>query len=87
MNGERFREIRKGLLHRGKPITVLQWARALGYVGTAKTVRKQIARYESGERPIPLWISRLAEMYERHGVPAAYFEDPPPRADEHNAQE
>lgn len=40
------------------------FARALGYQD-ADTYRK----YESGARPIPLLLQRLAVMIDRHGLP------------------
>jgi len=64
MFGTEFKSIRKGL-----GLTVLQWARALGYAGSVKTVREQIAKYDRNVRPIPPWIARLAMMYQRFGVP------------------
>lgn len=40
------------------------FARALGYQD-AETYRK----YESGARPVPLLLARLAQMIDRHGMP------------------
>jgi transcriptional regulator with XRE-family HTH domain len=42
---------------------------AFGYRGNANTLSVAIRLYESGKRPIPPWIGRLATMFERHGVP------------------
>jgi len=75
MDGAQFKAIRKGLKHNGRKLTVLQWARALGYSGTVKTVREQVSRYERDLRPIPPWIARLALMYQTHGIPPQFLEE------------
>jgi transcriptional regulator with XRE-family HTH domain len=62
-----FRSIREKL-----NLTTEAWGRALGYRGTYSSVARQIRQYESGQRPIPPWIARLAAMYERHGVPRGW---------------
>lgn len=50
-------------------LSVYDWGRALGYSGNDNTVGVQIRRYETGARPIPPWIGRLASMYGKHGIP------------------
>jgi hypothetical protein len=62
MTPERFRTCR---LATG--LSPSDWARALGYSGP--NVRKHAYDLETGRRPIPEPIGRLAEMYGRHGVP------------------
>lgn len=62
MSPENFKRIREGL-----GFTQEAWGRALGYSGPH--VRGQVHRMEAGERPIGPTISRLVEMYGRHGVP------------------
>ena len=64
MTGPEFRAIRK---HLG--LTLYAWGRALGYSGNRNTIQCAVQRYEKGERDIPPWIAKLAEMYERHGIP------------------
>lgn len=68
MTGRQFASIRKRL-----GLSMYSWGRALGYQGTRNTVQVSIMRYERGERPIPPWIARLAEMYDRHGVPEEFL--------------
>ena len=58
-----FKSIRKQL-----GLGTVAMGRALGYQGTDNTVSVQIRQYESGARPIPPWIARLAEMYGRFGL-------------------
>jgi transcriptional regulator with XRE-family HTH domain len=67
MTGPELRAIRK---HLGLPLVAM--GRALGYQGGDKTLNAQLHKYESGERTIPPWIARLAEMYARHGVPEGW---------------
>ena len=69
MTGPEFAAIRKSL-----GLSTVQWGRALGYTGNDNTVSVGIRRYESGARPLPPWIARLATMYGRHGVPAEFTE-------------
>jgi hypothetical protein len=63
MTGAEFRSIRERL-----SLTTEAWGRALGYRGTYASVARQIRQYESGQRPIPPSVGRLAGMYGRHGV-------------------
>ena len=64
MTGSELRAIREGL-----GLSLVGMGRALGYQGTRETLNAQMHKYESGARPIPPWIARLASMYQRHGVP------------------
>lgn len=64
MTGPELRVIRQSL-----GLSLVGFGRALGYQGSPKTLNAQVHKYETGERPIPPWISRLASMYQRHGVP------------------
>ena len=64
MTGKELREIRRAL-----GLTTRELGLALGYRGNPNTISVQIRQYESGGRPIPPWIERLAIMFERHGVP------------------
>ena len=52
-------------------LTRLQWGRALGYRGTDESIGVMVRRTETMDA-VPGQIERLAEMYERHGVPAEY---------------
>ena len=67
MTGVEFRSIREKLR-----LTTEAWGRALGYRGNYASVARQIRQYESGQRPTPPWIARLAAMYGRHGVPEGW---------------
>jgi transcriptional regulator with XRE-family HTH domain len=51
-------------------LSASEWGRALGYTGKPASLRSIISRFETGERPIPPWIARLAWMYGHHGIPA-----------------
>ncbi len=63
MDGARFKEIRLAL-----GLTRTEWGEALGYTGDG--IARQMGRFETGERgKIPVWIARLAVMYEHYGVP------------------
>jgi DNA-binding transcriptional regulator YiaG len=72
MTGAEMRQIRRKL-----GLNIKQWALALGYRGKRNTLQKQVSRWEFGDRPIPVWIERLARMYEKHGVPRTYYLEPP----------
>lgn len=65
MNGAEFRSVREKL-----NLTTAAWGQALGYRASYSSVARQIRQYESGQRPIPPWIARLAGMYGRYGVAA-----------------
>lgn len=71
MTGAELKAIRKSL-----GLSVIQFARALGYAGNDNTASVQIRRYECGSRPIPPRVARLAEMYARHGVPDQHLSRP-----------
>ncbi len=68
MTGSELARIRKRL---GLSLTGM--GRALGYEGNKNTLQVAISRYENGDREIPPWIARLAQMYDRHGVPDDYL--------------
>jgi DNA-binding transcriptional regulator YiaG len=64
MTGDELRIIREGL-----GLNKERFGRALGYQGTYGIASRHVRRFESGARSIPQPISRLAEMFRRHGVP------------------
>ena len=68
MTGEELRRIREDL-----GLSTEKFGRALGYQGTYGIAARHIRRFESGARPIPLSIGRLAEMFQRHGVPELWW--------------
>lgn len=69
MTGPEFQAIRKRL-----GLSVIEMGRALGYEGKDNTVSVTVRRYEAPNgRPIPPWIARLAQMFDRHGVPRAFM--------------
>lgn len=53
-------------------LTLYAWGRALGYQGERQSVKTQIAEMQKDIRPITLHVERLAQMYERHGVPEEF---------------
>jgi transcriptional regulator with XRE-family HTH domain len=59
MTPQRLREIRKA----NSP-TQSAFARALGYAD-----QDAYRKYETGMRPMPILLQRVAEMIERHGMP------------------
>jgi len=68
MIGADLKAIRKRL-----GLSTIQFARALGYQGEDNTVSVTVRRYESNAREIPPWIARLAEMFDRYGVPDDFW--------------
>ncbi|MEL6646637.1 MAG: helix-turn-helix transcriptional regulator [Pseudomonadota bacterium] len=64
MAPEQLRKIRQAT-----GLSQARFARALGYVD-----RDAYRKYESGSRPIPLLLSRLAFMIERYGLPPDWIE-------------
>ena len=52
-------------------LTRLEWGRALGYTGEDEGVQASIRRTETMDR-VPSQVARLAEMYQRHGVPKEF---------------
>ena len=72
MTGSELKEIRHRL---GLSSTAL--GRAFGYEGRDVTASGTIRKYESGERPIPPWLGRLAVMFDRHGVPSEWIAGAP----------
>lgn len=71
MTGPEFSDIRKRL-----DLTAEQWGRALGLSGTRNTVQGNVRLYARGKRELSLTLERLAEMYERHGVPEGWAHAP-----------
>jgi transcriptional regulator with XRE-family HTH domain len=64
LTGEELRTIREDL-----GLSTEKFGRALGYQGAYGIASRQIRRFESGARPIPPPIERLAGMFRLHGVP------------------
>jgi len=64
MTGEELRTVRENL-----GLSTEKFGRALGYQGAYGIASRHIRRFESGARPIPQPIERLAEMFRLHGVP------------------
>ena len=69
MTGAEFREIRLGL-----GLTQTGFGRVLGYGGKDGTMQKHVSQLESGARPVPEAVGRLAAMLGRYGVPEDFFE-------------
>lgn len=69
MTGAELKAIRNRL---GLSTTAL--GRAFGYEGTDVTASGTIRKYESGQRPIPPWLGRLATMFDMHGVPDEFLD-------------
>ena len=67
MTGPQFRAIREKL-----GLSQIQWGRAIGYAGEPVSIHVCVRRFETMDR-VPSQVARLAEMYERHGVPAEYI--------------
>lgn len=67
MTGADLRAIRERL-----GLQRLAWGRALAYQGTDESVSVCVRRVETAAT-VPAQIARLAEMYERHGVPKRYL--------------
>jgi transcriptional regulator with XRE-family HTH domain len=68
MTGRQFASVRRRL-----GLSLYDFGRALGYEGNRNTIQVAISRYERGERDVPPWIARLAQMFDRHGVPAEFL--------------
>jgi hypothetical protein len=67
MTGEEMKSIRHEL-----GLSTVQLGRAFGYGGEDNTASVMIRKYESGGRPIPVYLQRLLLMFRRHGVPAGW---------------
>lgn len=52
-------------------LTATEWASALGYASA--NPRQLIHDMESGRKTVTPSIARLAEMYQRHGIPAEFL--------------
>ena len=66
MTGPQLSQIRNKL-----GLTRLEWGRALGYRGTDESIGVMVRRTETMDA-VPGQIERLAEMYQRHGVPKEF---------------
>lgn len=64
MTGAEFRKIRK---HLG--LSLDGFAIELGYEGTPNGNRNTIKRFETGKRPVPLPVAKLAFLLETRGLP------------------
>jgi transcriptional regulator with XRE-family HTH domain len=71
MTGPELKTIRHRL-----GLSTTQLGRAFGYAGSDTTSAVTIRKYESGVRPIPPWLGRLAIMFDRHGVPPGWTDAP-----------
>lgn len=60
-----FRRIRQHL-----DLTMDSFAIELGYEGNLSSNRTTMKRFETGERPIPLAVAKLAWLLAQHGLPA-----------------
>lgn len=69
MTGLELKQIRHRL---GLSTTAL--GRAFGYEGGDVSTSGTIRKYESGQRPIPPWLARLALMFDEHGVPPEFLD-------------
>lgn len=75
MTGPELAAIRQAL-----GLSLVEFGRALGYLGNRNSIQVAVSRYEAGTREIPPWIARLAWMYGKHGVPRQFREDAKNRA-------
>lgn len=64
MTGEQLKDIRQYL-----GLTTVQLGRTFGYRGTDVSTAVTIRKYESGGRPVPVALGKLALMFRMHGVP------------------
>src|SRR6266853_1561953 len=74
MTGAEFKAIRVELGCTGE-----SFARALGYGGSAQTLKTTTYKFESGRLEIPDTIASLAIMYGAYGIPEGWDVDPPSR--------
>jgi transcriptional regulator with XRE-family HTH domain len=79
MTGAELKAIRRRL-----GLSTTQLGRAFGYTGSDATASVTIRKYESGGRPIPPWLGRLAKMFDRHGVPDGWSASPFIQIDDDN---
>jgi transcriptional regulator with XRE-family HTH domain len=56
-------------IRRSLGLTTRELGAAFGYQGKPNTRSVAIRLYESGRRPIPPWIARLATLLGRYGCP------------------
>lgn len=64
MKGQELQALRKRL-----GLSTADMARALGYEGQDSSLGAMMRRFESGGRPMPPTVARLATMFERYGLP------------------
>jgi hypothetical protein len=67
MDGKAFRKIRQQL-----DLSMDSFAIELGYEGNLNSNRTTMKRFETGERPIPLPVAKLAWLLGQHGIPSAW---------------
>lgn len=77
MTGAELKAIRKRL-----GLSTTEMGRAFGYAGGDVSTSGTIRKYESGQREIPPWLGRLAQMYDKHGIPPGWTNGPPTKTDE-----
>lgn len=70
MSGQDLQRIRKGLR-----LSIVEFARTLGYEGLDNTIGVTIRRFEAGKRELPPWVPRLTTMFQRFGVPEDFLPD------------
>lgn len=70
MEAKDFKSIRRSF-----NLSVMEWARVLGYDGNRDSVQRTILNYESGRREIPGYLASLVIMYERFGIPDDFLVD------------
>jgi transcriptional regulator with XRE-family HTH domain len=73
MSGPELKAIRAKL-----KLSAVMFGRALGYSGADSTVSVMISKYESGGRPIPVTLGRLAKMFDLYQVPSEFILGAPP---------
>lgn len=69
MTGAELKEIRQKL-----KLSPLEMGRAFGYTGSDVTAAVTIRKYEARSTPLSQPVGRLAEMFDRHGVPKGWTE-------------
>jgi transcriptional regulator with XRE-family HTH domain len=79
MSGREFRKIRA---HLG--LSMDDFAIELGYEGNENGNENTIARFETGKRPVPLAVAKLAWMMQKHGIPEwpEYLEAEPAKGEQ-----
>jgi transcriptional regulator with XRE-family HTH domain len=59
-------------------LSLVDFGVALGYEGNDNTLKTLLREYERDKKPVRRTALRLAEMFDRYGVPDEYFEDDRP---------